>query len=122
MFKSGVIKLRVVSEIEADGYDDLEKWREEYCKFLEGIARKFDVHALDHICDEEFVVPPNVLRRDDIQKYLSVPTYKHLPGAKLVFLIHGDGGTIIIYNHDKMLTGTCDVQSRGCVRVDNSVV
>lgn len=122
MFKSGVIKLRVVSEIEADGYDGLEKWREEYCKFLEGIARKFDVHVLDHICDEEFIVPPNVLRRDDIQKYLSVPTYKHLPGAKLVFLIHSDGGTIIIYNHEKMLTGTCDVQHRGCVRVDNSVV
>ena len=122
MFKSGVIKLRVVSEIEAHSYDVLDKWREEYCKFLEGIAHKFDVHALDHICDEEFIVPPNVLRRDDIQKYLSVPTYKHLPGAKLVFLIHGDGGTIIIYNHDKMMTGTCEVQSRGIVHADNSVV
>lgn len=120
MFKSGVIKLRVVSE--ADSYNDMEKWREEYCKFLEGIARKFDVHALDHICDEEFVVPANVLRRDDIQRYLSVPTYKHLPGAKLVFLIHGDGGTIIIYNHEKMLTGTCEVQSRGTVHMVSSVV
>lgn len=121
MFKSGVIKLRVVNETKHN-YEALEKWREEYCKFLESIARKFDVHALDHICDEEFVVPANVLRRDDIQKYLSVPTYKHLPGAKLVFLIHGDGGTIIIYNREKMLTGTCDVQNRGIAHMDDSVV
>lgn len=122
MFKSGVIKLRVVSELEADSFEALEKWREEYGKFLEGIAHKFDVHALDHICDEEFVVPPNVLRRDDMQRYLSVPTYKHLPGAKLVFLIHGDGGTIIMYNHEKMLTGTCDFQSRGTVVMGNSMI
>ena len=122
MFKSGVIKLRVVSELEAKSYDDLEKWREEYCKFLESIAHKFDMHVLDNICDEEFIVPPNVLRRDDIQRYLSVPTYRHLPGAKLVFLIHGDGGTIIMYNHEKMLTGTCDFQSRGTIRTDDSIV
>lgn len=122
MFKSGVIKLRVVSELEAQNYNDMEKWREEYCKFLEGIAHKFDVHVLDHICDEEFIVPPNVLRRDDIQRYLSVPTYKHLPGAKLVFLVHGDGGTIIMYNHKEMLTGTCDFQSRGTITTGDSLV
>lgn len=122
MFKSGVIKLRVVREPEAPSYEALEKWREEYCKFLDGIARKFDVHALDNICDEEFIVPATVLRRDDIQKYLSVPTYKHLPGAKLVLLIHGEGGTIIIYNHDKMMTDTCDAQSRGTIHTDESLV
>ena len=122
MFKSGVIKLRVVQELEAKEHAALESWRKEYCKFLESIAHKFDMHVLDNICDEEFVVPPNVLMRHDIQKYLSVPTYKHLPGAKLVFLIHGDGGTIIIYNHKEMITSACDVSSRGTIHINNSVV